>query len=488
MTLYGAWIAHHLKIFGCPAVENGALVVLYRAGIADLALARQALDRGEVVVAILPSVEFAKDFGVTIEPKTIDFPQVLRSHFAGSKPWRRVRTLHSYMRFKSNEGTSVVSDHDGGVVWFRRSPGGSGQLLFLGTDLASDLLRYRQGDPAKEKNRPTEPKWGIPGERPNYLFDAQLAGEDLNERPADWWCETLADALTRLCGIERRPMLPNAAPGAIVITGDDDQAGLAQYEQQREALGSLPITYFLHPLTKHDRASLERLKPGRRVELGLHPDALDNPHRYSEIFSEQAKWFSRLTGVEARTVRNHGFLNDGYWAHAKSWIDHGVTGSSNLPGLDGQILNGSLLPARLLLEDKLTEHWSILTAVGDGVVFVHGWDDHQSAECIYRLANDIRESGIPGIIVLNLHPENIEKTRGMHEAARRIAESGFVAWTLGECLDWFRSRDPTSALAEPSTNLPSVRLVQRARRSVSGLVKNWLVDLIGRRANGGGRG
>lgn len=443
-----AFVAHHLALFGflqASATFDGRPVVLHRANQSDLAFVKDALKRGGTIVAILPSSEFANDFGVSVEPKTIEGPEVLLSDRAGSKPWRRLRTLHSYVRFETGRGAPLVSDSEGKTVWFQQTIEGSGSIVFVGTDMALDLLRYRQGDPLAAKNRPSEVKWGIAGERPNYLFDAQLAAEDSNERPADWWCETLADALDRLCGVSRLPILPNGAPGALVVTGDDDQAPLARYAQQRIALGPLPISYFLHPLTKHSARSLAKLKSRYRVEFGLHPDALDRPDRYRELFAEQFSWFSRLTGSPARLVRNHGFLNEGYWEHAKAWNAHGVDGSSNLPGFDGQILNGSLLPARLLLDGQLSDHWSILTAIGDGVVFINGWDDHQSADCIYRLADRIRESGIPGVIVLNLHPENVEKTMGMHEAAKNIVESGFVSWTLGECFDWFRARAGSNA-------------------------------------------
>ena len=37
----------------------------------------------------------------------------------------------------------------------------------------------------------------------------------------------------------------------------------------------------------------------------------------------------------------------------------------------------------------------------------------------------------------NLHPENIEKTRGMHQAVVKLVEDGFVPWTMTECFDWF---------------------------------------------------
>ncbi|WP_375775725.1 GNAT family N-acetyltransferase [Bradyrhizobium sp. ma5] len=448
----GEFVAHLLRVFGFPGAEastDGKPLVLYRPQREDVSRASEFLYRGGSVVAVLPAVGFAKAFAVTSEARSVDSPRVLRAEMAGQKPWKRLRTLHSYMRFVAAEGVPVVTDDEGRAAWLSLRTSAGGALIFVGTDIVSDLVRYRQGDPAAANKRPTEPLWGIAGERPNYLFEGQLAGENPRERHADWWCEALSDALTRLCGETRLPMLPNGAPGAIVITGDDDQAGLGRYAQQLEALGPLPVTYFLHPLTKHTPETLVQLKSRGCVELGLHPDALEEPEKYAELFSEQANWFKQLTGEDTRTVRNHGFLNDGYWEHAKSWNAHGVKGSSNLPGLDGRMLNGSLLPARLLLDDKLTGHWSILTAIGDGIVFVHGWNDDQSADCIFGLADDIRKSGVPGVIVVNLHPENIDKTRGMHHAVRKVVDDGFVPWTMSECLEWFERR--------PEQRQPDVR-------------------------------
>ena len=65
----------------------------------------------------------------------------------------------------------------------------------------------------------------------------------------------------------------------------------------------------------------------------------------------------------------------------------------------------------------------------------------ESRQCILDLAERIRTSGVPGIIVLNLHPQNIDLTREMHRAAREVAESGFLAWTVRECLEWFEQRE-----------------------------------------------
>ena len=245
----------------------------------------------------------------------------------------------------------VVDDVQGRKIWVYQPVGSSG-ILFVGTDLPADLIRYRQGDPLAAATRPTEAMWGVPGERPSYLFEQQLAGEKDDERHADWWCETLACALQKVGKQQRLPILPGGAHGAIVATGDDDQASISCYEQQRLMLGPLPITYFLHPLTKHRRDTMRRISRGRRVEYELHPDALVEPERYADLFSEQSTWFEQLAGAPARAVRNHGFLNDGYWGHASAWLTHGILTSSNLPGVDGRILNGSLLPARLALNSQ----------------------------------------------------------------------------------------------------------------------------------------
>jgi hypothetical protein len=115
--------------------------------------------------------------------------------------------------------------------------------------------------------------------------------------------------------------------------------------------------------------------------------------------------------------------------------------------VDGHVLNGSLLPARVALEGQLTAHWSLLTAIGDGVRFALGMDEAQSAACIHALGQSIVTSGLPGVVVLNLHPQNVDETRSMHAAALDLVEAGFHAWTLRECLAWFAARDGQPAPA-----------------------------------------
>lgn len=86
-------------------------------------------------------------------------------------------------------------------------------------------------------------------------------------------------------------------------------------------------------------------------------------------------------------------------------------------------------------------YWSVLTAIGDGGRFISGMSDQDAADCVWALAERIRQSKLPGVMVLNLHPQNVAETRAMHLDAMDIIRSGFVAWNLRQCLEWFASRD-----------------------------------------------
>ncbi len=367
-------------------------------------------------------------------------PGEVRLAALAGKPWGRLRTLHAALTYDSHWPCQVVATRESRACWLW-APEPHTDVLIVGSKVGADLVRFRQGDPARAKRRPAESSWGIPGERPNYLFEEQISNGSEHNRPADEWVMALVETICRRFGENPPSLLPNGAQGALVVTGDDDQAYLEKYDEQQRALAGLPVTYLLHPLTRHTPGTLAAMASRQRVELGLHPDALDEPQRYAELFTEQATWFEGLTGHRALSVRNHGFLNDGYWGHLPVWLEHGVRVSANLPGVDGRVLNGSLLPARVAWEGRLTPHWSILTSIGDGVRFALGMDGPQSAQCIRDLADRIELSRLPGVIVLNLHPQNVGETREMHAVLHQLTARGFVAMTLGECVDWFDARD-----------------------------------------------
>jgi hypothetical protein len=441
-------VRHHLSLFGVGTAQARAdgldlPLVIDRASGDDVGQIESAVAYGRTVIALNPSARFCKALGVTASPVVGRAPSLLQAAQGRGHRWGRLRTLHPYLELTvESDGPPlepVLVNERGMVVWawVERGPA---RFLLIGTHLAKDLVRYRQGDPSAVLRKLERSAWGFGSERPVYLFEEQLAGEAPEERHADWWCWALREALRRK-GIAADPIFPGDAPGVVIVSGDDDQAYLETYEAQLAALGSLPITYFLHPLTRHDADSMRRIFAGRRVDLGLHPDALDAPHRYADLLAEQARWFEQLVGGRAVSLRNHGFLNDGYWGHAPAWLASGLAVSSNLPGLDGRMLNGSLLPAKLVLGGQLVDHWSVLTAIGDGVAFGHGKQRQAPGDVVRELGRNVRSSGVPGAIVLNLHPQNIELTRDMHAAVHELVADGFLAWTLKDLIDWFVARE-----------------------------------------------
>ncbi len=426
-----AVLEHHLRLFGLQEFER---VQIQYGGIWRDVDAE--LKGGNVVVILEPSTPFLKEGGIGFKKEP---PGVLK--LDKNTSWGALRTLHETLTFYHSKAEGIARTEAGSLAWIKfRVLGGT--LFVLGSDVAGDLIRYRQGDPAaaRKKNK-AGALWGFNSERPVYLFEDQLKDHQPGERAADVIAMALATEISTALGQPLSPLLPGDAPGAIVITGDDDQAELEKYEEQLEILGNLPITYFLHPKTRHTQETIRSMLGSSEIDLGLHPDALESPARYGRLLRKQVAWFEALVGLKPESIRNHGFLNDGYWGHLRFWKKEGVKFSSNLPGLNGRILNGSLLPARVAIDNELTDHWSILTAIGDGVVFVLKLNDKQSHELIQNLASSIRASGIPGLIVVNLHPQNISETRSMHLALKELVGEGFLAWNMSQCLNWFLARD-----------------------------------------------
>ena len=457
MALAADVITHNLALMGWPPRCRSAPLILDRPTKNHVHAVRSAIADRRAVIALSPDASFSSAFAIGSRASNAPIPalftvpdrrdaSMLRamlhrgSGIARRSPAPRLRTVHSWTRFEARAGEAVLRDAADEATWWWL-PDREAGILFVGTDIAGDLLRYRQGDRTAVAGEADRARWGYAGERPNYLFEGQRRDEPPDARHADEWASFLAQALAERVGVTLQPILPGGAAGAVVLTGDDDQAPLDSYEEQLAILGDTPITYFLHPLTRHTPETLQAMLSRPGIDLGLHPDALDAPTEYDQRFREQASWFRSIVGRPPRSLRNHGFLNRGYWGHLDAWLAGGIAISTNLPGFDGTILNGSLLPARVSIDDRLTDHWSVLTAIGDGVLFAAQWSPERAAERVLECADRIRSRGMPGVLVLNLHPANIAKSRRMHQAAMEVCRSGFLPWTLRQCHDWFSSRD-----------------------------------------------
>lgn len=286
------------------------------------------------------------------------------------------------------------------------------RAFIVGLDAFQEIIRYRQGDPARVELATNKAKWGFAFERPNYLFDGQVV-EGYETIP---WCDRLvfflAECLSRLTGLPLVHPLPHGSKGVILLTGDCDQAYLEKYEQQLAVIEDFPITYFLVPQTRHTSETLARMPDN--VQIGLHPDALEEPDNYDALCAEQKRYISELSGHRLTAVRNHGYLNRGYLGHLQAWERNGLEIDVNYPGLDGTALNGSFLAMRVYRPDHTwSTHYSLLTAFGDGMMSLCNITEEEACERIETVARLI-ESSRPGTIVLNFHPQNIDSTMTLH--------------------------------------------------------------------------
>ena len=74
--------------------------------------------------------------------------------------------------------------------------------------------------------------------------------------------------------------------------------------------------------------------------------------------------------------------------------------------------------------------------------FALGMSGAESAQCILDLANRIVASKLPGVIVVNLHPQNVSDTTEMHDALHEVVgRLGFHPMELSICIERFNARD-----------------------------------------------
>jgi hypothetical protein len=302
-------------------------------------------------------------------------------------------------------------------------------------DIEEEIVRHRQGNPAQVQVAAVKSGFGFDFERPNYLFEEQVLPQYCTVPWADHLGFFLAETLAQLSGYPLIEPLPGGARGAVILTGDDDQAWLEKYAEQLQVIGKFPITYFLHPLTRHTRETLAQLPP--HVELGLHPDALEHPEAYEQLCTEQALQIRHVSGKPVRLVRNHGYLNRGYLGHLPIWEANGLMLDVNYPGVDGMALTASFLPMRLRRADGTwSDHYSLLTPFGDGMLYALNLTQRQAVDRIWKLARQVEKSCV-GVIVLNFHPQNIADTRDMHQAVLELAQrTGWRALGLESYLGW----------------------------------------------------
>lgn len=371
-------------------------------------------------------------------------PEQKRSWW-GRAPLPAYRTLLPHISFSGPdiEPILVTKDRRAVVAWQRNSNGY--RTLLIGLDVVAEVIRYRQGNPAKVDEIVERSGFGFDFERPDYLYRDQIDPSFPHYPWADMLGFLLAECIAGMASAPLLEPLPEGLKGLVVLTGDDDQAYLEKYAEQLSCIGDLPITYFLVPQTRHTPETLRAI--AKQVEIGVHPDALDNPENYDEICQVQTQFVRELSGQPVLTVRNHGFLNRGYLGHLSAWEKSDLIADVNCPGTDGTALNGSLLPMRVRrLDGSWSSHMSLLTAFGDGMLFGLKLSPRQSLRMIRRSVGTV-ENGRPGVLLFNLHPQNVKEARLLHSEVVKLARRpGWAAVRLDGFLKWFTSRNLVTAV------------------------------------------
>jgi hypothetical protein len=352
------------------------------------------------------------------------------------------RCLSPHLSFSGKSLIPILSTRRGRTVvgWWDHN---GRRHLVIGLKIVEEIVRYTQGDPRKVVTAKDKTLWGFGHERPAYLFEDNI----VPKHELVPWADRLGFLLTRLLseasGLPLIEPLPGGAKGAVLLTGDDDQAFLEKYDEQLGLLGDFPMSYIMLPHTKHTAQTLAAMPSN--IEFGTHVDALPDPESYAAVCRDQTDAVRQLTGKPARTVRNHGHLNRGYWGHLGAWEECGLTLDLNIRGLDGTCSTGSYLPFRLLRQDgSWSSHNSLFSTFSDSMYYLQKWAPSKQIECVTGLADQISFSN-PGIIVINLHPQNVSDFHDLHRAVVKLGrQNGWVALGAESFVDWLAAMESVS--------------------------------------------
>lgn len=430
-------------------------------------LRRFGVAANEIVEAIVVVADEAAARANGVECRRESAGNVLYDirRFRFLKPRRQYRALFSHLSFEGTGLTPIWTTADGRTVigWLDRD---GRRRLIVGLDVVEEVVRYTQGDPEKVNTAVDKTLWGVGHERPAYLFEDHIVPGAEMVPWADNLGFLIARCASQAAGMPLIATLPKGARGAVLLTGDDDQAELQKYAKQLQILNGFPITYLMLPHTRHTRETLDALPS--TVELGVHVDALDHPEEYDRICSEQTTAVRELSGRVPRTVRNHGHLNRGYWTQLQAWEQNGLLLDFQIRGLDGTCPTGSYVPYRVRRPDgSWSRHWSLFSTFSDSMLALQHWPERHQTKVITALARQI-ENTTPGIIVANFHPQNVDDIPKVHRGFMSVGRRrGWTALGGDTLAQWLAAVDGVTMTRSRN----GVRLSSTA--DVSDLALNW---------------
>ena len=155
-SVHPAVVAHHLRMAGIHATAERCLR-------ADAVLVCEDWPveptTGRIVIVLHPSAQTLTRFNVQ-RSKTANSDCLV----IGATP---VRTLHPLSTFEMDHPHEVVARAAGSQPCWIAIGYAAQVVLLVGSNLGGDLIRYRQGDPARMSARTDAEIWGFPGERPS---------------------------------------------------------------------------------------------------------------------------------------------------------------------------------------------------------------------------------------------------------------------------------------------------------------------------------
>ncbi|GJL65324.1 MAG: hypothetical protein NPIRA05_02950 [Nitrospirales bacterium] len=430
-------LAHILRSFGYLGLDletgNG---VVDRASVhccdneADVSSAKGSLFTRTVEAAEAAGLSARAEAGVQILYEEVG---LLRS----KKPV--FRPLLDFVSFDPGPDLDVLVQTAQGrpVVAWQTSP--TGQRLVCGLDVVAQIIRYSHGDPARARFTGNKNLWGAGHEQPAYLYVEHVCEGYEAEPWVDRLGQRLVNWLSGVCGLPSLLPLPGGAKGAVLLTGDDDQAELAKYAQQQQVLDGFPITYLMMSVTNQTAETVSAFPDS--VEFGMHVDALECPGDYDQACADQLCSVREMAkGKPVRTIRNHGHLNAGYWGHLQAWQENDLCLDLNIRGLDGTCPTGSYLPFSVFGEGvALGKQFSLFSTFSDSMKAYQGLSERQQVGLIKAFAKRI-EKNYPGVLVFNFHPQNVEDGLKVHKAVVSLGRRpGWTALGANSYLSWLEA-------------------------------------------------
>ncbi len=345
---------------------------------------------------------------------------------------------------------SVSGDGSAEVPALVRTGVGSGWMVAFCFDLLGCVLRLRQGDPNRAEAIPPGDTCG----RPSHL------AVDLGPHEAGW--VPYADLLGRLLvDISHRALgapvpllwhLPDAAPGIILFSGDEDNAEISWNDEELDSVasaGGRMSLYVIPTRTRSTRSDI--LRYAAHHDVGPHPDLrpLDGEPLTARLeeLERQILLFGERYGIQPRTLRNHSTVWPGYLHPVEVMQRLGVRMEGNyfsgtfLRGRDPAPYTafGAAMPMRFCTpEGGVLDMFQQHTQHADDVYFgdteySYHYSPEQYRPILDRMLTDICTRFHTPYAVC-IHPSNWVRFSRPHgrELLRQAGERGLPIWSFDQ--------------------------------------------------------